>query len=56
VLYVAEQEPGITDDDVLNLANQGNSLLLTADKDFGELIFRQGKIKFCMVGQMLKPE
>ncbi|MEA2052875.1 MAG: DUF5615 family PIN-like protein [Euryarchaeota archaeon] len=44
VLYVAELEPGITDDEVMNLANQENSLLLTADKDFGELIFRQGKI------------
>ncbi len=44
VLYVAELDPGITDDEVMNLANQENSLLLTADKDFGELIFRQGKI------------
>ena len=44
VLYVAELEPGITDDAVLNLANQKNSFLLTADKDFGDLIFRQDKI------------
>ena len=34
LLYVAELEPGITDDEVLTLANQDNSLLLTADKDF----------------------
>jgi len=44
VLYVAEMKPGISDDEVLNLANREKSILLTADKDFGELIFRQGKI------------
>ena len=44
VLYVVEMEPGISDDEVLNLANLEKSILLTADKDFGELIFRQGKI------------
>jgi predicted nuclease of predicted toxin-antitoxin system len=33
--------PGITDEVVLDLANQAGALLLTADKDFGELIFRQ---------------
>jgi len=44
LLYVAEMESGITDDEVLNLANREKSILLTADKDFGELIFRQGKI------------
>lgn len=41
VWYVAEMEPGISDDVVLALANQENALLLTADKDFGELAFRQ---------------
>lgn len=44
VLYVAEMEPGISDDEVLNRANQHNALLLTADKDFGELVFRLGRI------------
>jgi len=44
VLYVAEMASGIPDDEVLNLANREKSILLTADKDFGELIFRQGKI------------
>ena len=44
VLYVMEMEPGISDADVLNLANLEKSILLTADKDFGELIFRQGKV------------
>lgn len=43
--YVAEMSPGIVDDEVLTLANEDNILLLTADKDFGELIFRQGRVK-----------
>jgi predicted nuclease of predicted toxin-antitoxin system len=39
--YVAEMAPGIPDDAVLDLANREGALLLTADKDFGELVFRQ---------------
>ena len=38
--YGVEMEPGISDDVVLDLANKGKALLLTADKDFGELVFR----------------
>jgi predicted nuclease of predicted toxin-antitoxin system len=41
VLAVAEMEPGIEDTAVLSLANEGNALLVTEDKDFGELVFRQ---------------
>lgn len=41
VWYVAEMEPGISDDIVLASANQETALLLTADKDFGEMVFRQ---------------
>ncbi|MFU8771340.1 MAG: DUF5615 family PIN-like protein [Anaerolineales bacterium] len=41
VQYVAEIKAGITDEGVLKLANQEEALLLTADKDFGEMIFRQ---------------
>lgn len=44
VLYVAEMEPGITDDEVLSRANAAASILLTADKDFGELVFREGQL------------
>ena len=44
VLYVAEMEPGISDESVLNLANQREALLVTADKDFGEMVFRQLRI------------
>ncbi len=44
VWYVAEMEPGISDEVVLDLANREEALLLTADKDFGELVFRQGRM------------
>jgi len=44
VWYVAEMEPGTPDDMVLDLANREGSLLLTADKDFGELVYRQHRL------------
>ena len=40
VSYVAELASGITDDEVLDLAKSEARLLLTEDKDFGELVFR----------------
>jgi predicted nuclease of predicted toxin-antitoxin system len=40
VTYVAELAPGLTDDAVLSLARQESRLLLTEDRDFGELVFR----------------
>lgn len=44
VLYVAEMEPSIPDDLVLQRANENQALLLTEDKDFGELVYRRGLI------------
>ncbi|MDZ4064508.1 MAG: DUF5615 family PIN-like protein, partial [Coriobacteriia bacterium] len=44
VEYIAELAPGITDDEVLDRANEGERLLITLDKDFGELVFRLGRI------------
>ncbi len=41
---IAESNSGIPDDEVLDLANANDALLLTADKDFGELVFRLGRI------------
>ena len=40
VLYVAEMEPSIDDAVVLERANERSALLVTADKDFVELMFR----------------
>lgn len=44
VLYIADIDPSIDDNAVLHQANQNSALLITADKDFGELIFRMGQI------------
>jgi predicted nuclease of predicted toxin-antitoxin system len=44
VLYVAEMSPGIADEEVLAEANRGQALLITADKDFGDLVFRQQRL------------
>lgn len=40
IAYVAELFPGISDDQVLAEANRLDAILLTADKDFGELVYR----------------
>jgi predicted nuclease of predicted toxin-antitoxin system len=44
VLYVAEMDPGIPDEAVLELANRSEAILITADKDFGELVYRQRRL------------
>jgi predicted nuclease of predicted toxin-antitoxin system len=41
VAYIAEMSPGITDEVVLMRSQTSASVLITADKDFGELVFRQ---------------
>lgn len=47
---VVEMAPGISDTVVLNIANQQNAILITGDKDFGELVFRD---KRCTLGIIL---
>lgn len=42
VLFIAETAPGIADYEVIAIARREKTLLLTADKDFGELVFRHG--------------
>lgn len=41
---VAEVSPGIDDDLVFGWADAEGVLLLTADKDFGEIVFRQSAL------------
>lgn len=48
VISILEISPGIPDDEVLNTAVSEDALLLTEDKDFGDLVFRQ-KRAFCGV-------
>ena len=43
VWYVAEEAVGILDEEVPRKAAIEDALLLTGDKDFGDLVFRQGK-------------
>lgn len=45
VLSIADLDLSIDDNAVLRLADQNRALLLTADKDFGELVFRMGSIR-----------
>ncbi|HEX2961247.1 MAG TPA: DUF5615 family PIN-like protein [Ignavibacteriales bacterium] len=40
VLFVTEVKSGIADSEVLDFAFKNNLLLLTEDKDFGELAYR----------------
>ncbi len=49
VLYVLETEPGISDDEVIKWTNKERALLLTADKDFGDLVFRQNRVIYGVV-------
>ncbi len=41
VLYIMEMARGSKDTTVLELASQSGALLVTDDKDFGELVFHQ---------------
>ena len=42
VFSVAEECPGIPDEEVAALCEDQQGILLTFDKDFGELVFRRG--------------
>ena len=42
VAWVAELSPGISDEEVLRLSSQAGAVLVTEDKDFGELVYRRG--------------
>ena len=49
VLAVVELAPGINDETVLEMANRGQALLLTADKDFGELVYRLRRVHWGVI-------
>ena len=54
VIYIAELAPAITDDDVLKLANERTAILVTTDKDFGDLVFRQNRVSAGTI--LMRPE
>lgn len=41
VYEIADAEPSISDDEVLERARERSAVLITADKDFGDLVNRQ---------------
>jgi predicted nuclease of predicted toxin-antitoxin system len=43
VLAIAEVAPGADDSTVIDLAGRANSILLTEDKDFGQLVYASGR-------------
>ena len=49
VWYIEEISPSISDKEVLALANKHDALLITSDKDFGELVFRQNLISYGVI-------
>lgn len=44
VLYIAEVEPSVSDAVVFDRANEKSALLVTGDKDFGEIVFRDHRL------------
>lgn len=45
VVWIAESNPGTTDDQVMAIAEIQERLLITGDTDFGDIVFRQGRAK-----------
>ena len=56
VLYVAEVAAGLSDADVIALALREKRLLLTEDKDFGDLVFRRERAVPGVVLMRVAPE
>ncbi|PIP12804.1 MAG: hypothetical protein COX49_03620 [bacterium (Candidatus Stahlbacteria) CG23_combo_of_CG06-09_8_20_14_all_40_9] len=44
VRYIGEEAPATSDEAIVSIAKEEDRILVTNDKDFGELVFRQGKI------------
>jgi predicted nuclease of predicted toxin-antitoxin system len=44
VRYISEFDRGVNDDQVFQSANTSDEILITSDKDFGEIVFRQKRV------------
>lgn len=42
-ISIQKTNPQLTDEDILSLAVNEDAIVITADKDFGEMVFRQKK-------------
>ncbi len=49
VICIWETSRSASDDQVLSLTNQHRAILITADRDFGELVFRLKKAHFGVI-------
>ncbi len=56
ILSITEHHPGIEDIDILELASKNNSLIITFDKDFGELVFQGNRKTASIILLRFKPE
>lgn len=56
VVYVAELAPGLADPDVLEQSVCEERILLTEDRDFGELVFRGQETAYGIVLLRIPPE
>ncbi len=56
VTYVAELAPGLTDSDMLAQSVSEERILLTEDRDFGELVFRGQETAYGIVLLRIPPE
>ncbi|RTM13189.1 MAG: hypothetical protein EKK33_12715 [Bradyrhizobiaceae bacterium] len=56
VLYIAEFAASLSDVEVIALASREGRLLLTADKDFGELVFRRSQAVPGLILLRIDPE
>lgn len=45
IVSISEQSPGIADEDVIRISRKENRIILTFDRDYGELIFHRGLMK-----------
>jgi predicted nuclease of predicted toxin-antitoxin system len=51
VVWIRTHAPGSSDVDVLAMAEEENRILLTFDRDFGELAFQAGLPAICGTGR-----
>jgi predicted nuclease of predicted toxin-antitoxin system len=49
VAYILETNAGAGDDFILSLANTEKRILITQDKDFGELVFRLKQVHYGVI-------
>lgn len=56
IIAVADMDAGKPDPDILSLANSQQRILITLDKDFGELVFKEGLIHSGVILLRLRDE